>query len=348
MKTLNFDKNPFGVHKKMIYHTDRINEYLQTGDTFPIIMEINLTDICNLNCNYCFCDHRGKHILKLEVVIDFIDDFKKLGGKAITFSGGGESTLHKNFMEIVDYAYCNEIDLGLITNGAFKYNSDLLDVIGNCFKWVRISLDTVNKELYEKIKGKDYLDVVLANILLLKQYKCKLGINCNVTLDMKVHDVESLISILADRVDYIQFRPVLPRFSHKETIDLNNEVWDYLKTVDNNKVVLSYDKFVDLLYENNSFPFTSCEGHFFSPILDSNGDVKVCMYHPNNDNFTFGNINNKSLTDIWYSQKRKDVINYIRNLDYEKECQVCCKLAEINKFIDFIKYPDEQLDINFL
>lgn len=348
MKTLNFNKNPFGVHKKMIYHSDKIYEYLKTGDTFPIIAEINLTDVCNLKCNYCFCDHRALHKLNPDVVLDFIKDFKTFGGKAITFSGGGEPTLYREFIEIVDFAECQDLELGLITNGAFKYNSDLHEAIGNCFKWVRISLDTVNDKLYKKIKGKDYLNRVLANIEMIRKFKCKLGINCNVISDMTVDDVKNLIDLLIDKVDYIQFRPVLPRFIHEEKIELNENVWDYLNKRRNDKIVLSYDKYVDLINGKISHPFTSCEGHFFSPILDSNGDVKVCMYHPNNKKFTFGNLYKNSLEDIWNSDNRKKVIEYVRNFKYEGNCQMCCKLTEINKFVDYLKYPDEKLDINFL
>lgn len=347
MNKLNFEKNPFGVHKKMVCHSDRISEYLKTGDTFPIIVEINLTDVCNLNCSYCFCDHRANFTLDKVVVENFIKEFKFLGGKAITFSGGGEPTRHKQFEEIVRFAYSQGLELGLITNGVF--DEKLIEVIGGCFKWVRVSLDVATPELYKKIKGADRLKDVLNNISLLKTYKCKLGANCNVTTDMTVDDVDDLYDAVIDDVDYIQFRPVLPRFTHDEKIESNVAVWDHLRQINNEKVILSYDKFVDLVdSDNKNFPFTSCEGHFFSPILDSNGDLKVCMYHPSDENFKFGNIYTNSVYEIWNSRQRQNVIKYVRNFDYYGKCQMCCKLFEINKFIDFVKNPDSNLDVNFL
>lgn len=346
MSRLNFNENPFGVHKKMICHTEQLNEYLKTGDTFPVVVEINLTDRCNQKCSYCFCDHRGDHTLDAVKVKEFMKDFKEAGGKAITFSGGGEPTLHPDFDDIVWYARCSlKLELGLITNGLFKSTS--LSTIGMCFKWVRVSLDTVDRGLYKTIRGVDKLDDVMDNIKALCSYGHKLGINCNVTGDMTVADVSNLI-IKFPFVDYIQFRPVLPRFVHEEKVGMNEMVWDFLKSCKISNVVLSYDKFIDLVDGKVTFPFKSCEGHFFSPILDSNGDLKVCMYHPGDDDFTFGNIYEKNFFDIWKSEKRKKVVDFLQNFDYINKCQVCCKLFEINKFIDFIKNPDDDLDINFL
>jgi radical SAM protein with 4Fe4S-binding SPASM domain len=133
-------------------------------------------------------------------------------------------------------------------------------------------------------------------------------------------------------------------------VNLNDAVWTYLNAIeDKSKINLSMDKFKDLGGENELFPFHSCEGHFFSPILDASGDINVCMYHPNDDRFNFGNINKNNLMDIWNGEKRQQVISFLRSkLDYCSECQVCCKLYELNKFIEFIKYPNPKLDINFL
>ena len=73
------------------------------------------------------------------------------------------------------------------------------------------------------------------------------------------------------------------------------------------------------------------------------------MYHPRDDRFIFGNINTQSLYSIWNGEKRKQVKEFLRTkCKYRKECQVCCKLNEVNKLIDFLKYPSDDLDVNFL
>ena len=342
--------NPFGSQSKMLYHLDRVQEYISTGDTFPIFMEVNLTDVCNMRCSWCISDNRldagSLQTLEIESLKRFIIDFSTHGGKALTWSGGGEPTLYKYFEEITLLARDCGIDLGLMTNGAF--NKKYIKLIGENFKWVRISLDTLNKDLYKKWKGVDFVDKVLENISLLRSYKTKVGINVNVNVDMEVNDIKNLIDSLYKNCDYIQFRPVLPRYFKDEGIAINNPVWGWLKTYqDDPKINLSYDKFKDLK-SNSQFPFKTCEGHYFSPILNADGDIKVCMYHPNRKEFSFGNINRTSLMEIWKSDKRQETIEFVRNFDYKNNCQQCCKLYELNKFIDFIKSPSDKLDINFL
>jgi len=345
------NNNPFGTQAKMLYHVDRINEYIQTGDTFPIFMEVNLTDICNLKCEWCISNNRldkddPNGSLNFEKLKTFIKDFSDNGGKALTWSGGGEPTLYKYFKEITEYALSCGLELGLMTHGGF--NTNLVSLIGNSFKWIRMSLDTLDGKKYKQWKGLDLTNRIRENIDLLNSYKTKVGINVNVNYDMPVSDIKDVIDYCYSKVSYIQFRPILPRYFRNETIKINNDVWEFLKKYKNDsKINLSFDKFYDLK-NDQAFPFKSCEGHFFSPILDANGDIKICMYHPNRKEFSFGNINDNTFLDIWNSDKRKNVIEFVRSLDYSKNCQMCCKLCELNKFVDFIKHPNEDIDINFL
>lgn len=339
-----YGDNPFGSQAKILFHIDKLYNYIYNGDTFPLFMEISLTDICNLNCSWCITKNRKNFTIKTEPLLKFLKEFKDCGGKAVTFSGGGEPTLHKDFVKIVEYSKSIGLELGLMTNGVF--DSSLCELIDNSFKWIRISLDTVNKTKYLQWKGKDRVDLILEN---LKRFKItKVGVNCNVSEDLDVSDVEALIKDTINFADYIQFRPVLPRFFKKEQINVNKEVWEYLEQYKDNDIInLSNDKIKELA-NSETFPFNTCEGHFFMPILNSDGDIKVCMYHPCNPNLSFGNIYDNSFTEIWKSEKRKEAIDYVRKMNYKTECQICCKLYEINKLINFIKFPKENIDKNFL
>ena len=338
------NNNPFGVQAKMMFHQDRIYEYLTRGDTNPVEMEVNLTSRCNMRCKWCISSNfRSYESLSSNIYEHFCKYFKAMGGKALVFSGGGEPTCHAGFWKFVKIAIDEDLELGLMTNGAYDFNPS---IIGNNFKWVRFSLDTLDEKEYRAWKGVYALDKVLNNIAALKGFPVKVGINCNINMEHTVEGVKKFQDLLY-YADYIQFRPVLPRYFMKEKIQVNKPVWDYLSKCESPVISLSNDKREDL-EEQSLFPFRKCEGHFFVPVLNANGDVCACMYHPKDDRFVFGNIYDRSFEDIWKSQKRKEVIEFIRGLDYKKECQMCCKLTEINKFIDFIKHPEEGVDINFL
>jgi len=342
----NFD-NPFGSQAKMLYHIDRLYSYLHYGDAWPIFIEINLTDKCNLSCSWCISGNRLNNTINTNQLMKFLKNFKEHGGKAVTFSGGGEPTLHPDFYEIVVYTKNLGFDLGLMTNGTFAKR--YINLIGDNFKWVRFSLDTVNHEKYKEWKGINAVSRVLNNMRFLKDKNVKVGINCNVNIDMTINDIICLVDAVFLHCKYIQFRPVLPRYFKKEKPVLNLSVWAYLRKnfATNLKINFSFDKLKDVMTEN-WFPFETCEGHFFSPILNSDGNLMICMYHFGDNRFAFGNIYESTFEEIWNSNMRKKTIHFVRQLDYHSNCQVCCKLCELNKFIFFLTNPNNDMDINFL
>jgi len=341
-------KNPFGGQSKMLYHIKNLYEYLYKGDTYPFFIEINLTSKCQLACQWCISSNfRCNDTLDTDELIKFLGDFYKYGGRAVTFSGGGEPTLHSDFKEISITAKKIGLRLGLMTNGV--YPSIYNPVIGMVYDWVRFSLDTINHKKYKKWKGTDKVNQVLDNIKELKNYPVKVGINCNIFEEHTLEDIKELISIMPDVADYIQFRPVLPRYYEFEKSYINEDIVEWLDNCSIGRpwLIMSEDKFYDVVY-GDLFTFESCEGHFFNPVLDANGNLCVCMYHPKDDRFVFGNIYEKSYKKIWKSKQRQQVIEFVRNLDYKNECQACCKLAEVNKLMDFINHPEKGEDIHFL
>jgi radical SAM protein with 4Fe4S-binding SPASM domain len=331
-----------------LLHWKRLNEYLEKGDTSPIFMEVNPTNKCNLRCKWCITETaRGKEEIEIDYLKTYFKQFKEMGGEAITFSGGGEPTLYPSFPEATISAKDSGLHLGLMTNGVFR--KEYIPIIGNLFDWVRVSVDTLNPEKYSSWKGFDRVKRVKENIELLVTFPVRVGVNCNVGDDLSVEDAKELVEwVGTGSADYLQFRPVLPRYFMEEIPSINEKVWEYLDSVkDLSFLNLSGDKRRDVS-EKNPFNFRSCEGHFFEPILDATGEIKVCMYHPRDTRFSFGSIYEKSLREIWNSEERKQAISFVRNLDYKKKCQMCCKLAEPNKLLDFLLHPEEIKDIHFL
>jgi len=200
--------------------------------------------------------------------------------------------------------------------------------------------------------------IIKKNVEELSKYPVKVGINCNVGPNITIEHAKELVdwSLNTEGVAYLQFRPLLPRYykeaetAYKEsgTAEINLEVWDYLDSISRDpKINLSDDKRYDLK-NGTAFNFRSCEGHFFEPILDATGEVKICTYHPADKRLSFGNIYDSSFREIWKSEQRKEAIEFIRGFDYKTKCQMCCKLSEPNKLLDFLNHPEETKDINFL
>ncbi len=88
-----------------------------------------LTDFCNFKCNYCpsFL-HSGKYAngklpgfpIYSDIII-FMDKLKALSASGTHINlqfGGGEPTLHPNFLDIIKYMRTENVHLGVTTNGS--------------------------------------------------------------------------------------------------------------------------------------------------------------------------------------------------------------------------------------
>jgi cyclic pyranopterin phosphate synthase len=343
-------KQPFDSSKKFLKHVDHIRDYVVDGDTKgPVFIEINLANACNLKCEWCFCAHynRDSTVLDYQWFYDFCNEFKHLGGKAMTFAGGGESTIHPLFMRFVEQGAHHKIEMALITNGVKDFTYEETEYLSTHLKWIRYSIDTVIKDEFIEQKGSDKSEKTLENLK--RMYKitgrtARIGVCCNVMPGHDIFSLSRLISETEEITDYIQFRPMLD----KKGVTVTNGVWDWLKNIarDNKKIILSLDKVDDI--EKGQMLEGPCVGSCINPILDADGTIRVCMYHPHDERFELGNIYKDSLEVIWKSRKRKEVMDWLvhQNLR-ELGCQPGCKLTELNKFLNSIK-SDNVRDVNFL
>ena len=144
-----------------------VDEFFKDDYQRPIIsLRITITNRCNVNCLYCH--HDGMVSSKNEMTPDELYTIckiaKSIGVKKIRLSGG-EHLIRKDIVEIVEkIASLDFKDISLTTNGTFleKYAQGLKDA---GLDRVNVSLDTLDRETYEFITKKDYLDSAKAGIL---------------------------------------------------------------------------------------------------------------------------------------------------------------------------------------
>ena len=144
-----------------------LDEYVKDKFERPIIsLRITLTNRCNVNCVYCH--HDGMVSSKQEMTADELYTIckiaKNLGVKKIRLSGG-EPLIRKDIVEIVEkIASLGFKDISMTTNGTMleKYAKGLKDA---GLDRVNVSLDTLNRETYEFITRKDYLESAKSGIL---------------------------------------------------------------------------------------------------------------------------------------------------------------------------------------
>jgi cyclic pyranopterin phosphate synthase len=143
------------------------DEFYKDNYQRPIIsLRITITNRCNVNCVYCH--HDGMVSSKNEMTADELYRIckiaKDIGVKKIRLSGG-EPLIRKDIVEIVEkIASLDFKDISITTNGTYleKYAQGLKDA---GLDRVNVSFDTLNRETYEFITKKDYLESAKAGIL---------------------------------------------------------------------------------------------------------------------------------------------------------------------------------------
>lgn len=348
-------RHPFDLTRRLLCHSDRLAEWVAGKDTFPVSMEVNLTNRCNMACGWCITEYaheNGDPGLDTERLLSCLREYSSLGGRSVTWSGGGEPTLHRAFKEIVRAVSEIGLDQGLLTNGLFS-KGIAREVATHC-KWIRVSLDTYDEEAYAKEKNvsKAAFHRVIRNIRQMVRFRdgCRIGINMNVAGWNRDHIRGTYEFGVSMGVDYLQIRPVLavkrPLRNARYNVRLETEaVRDIIETIRSirtrpaTRLIASMDKFGDLLEAPGAErPYDSCLYHHLVCVLDSDGSLCVCMFHLKDDRFIFGNLHRQTLEGIWKGSRRRRVVELTRNMDFSI-CQACCKGHEVNRIMHGVFNP---------
>ena len=210
--------------KNQKYITDqfgRVHDYLR----------ISLTERCNLRCFYCMPEEgieltEKANLMSHEEVIYIAKQFVELGVNKIRLTGG-EPLIKKNIEKIIRELTDLPINLGITTNGILldKY----IDLFKECgVQDINVSLDTLDKEKFNKITRRDYFDRVTNNID--TYVKAGFNVKINAVLIKGVNDDE-----IIDFIEYTKNNKIAIRFIEFMPFDGNK--WDTEKVVSLNDVL---------------------------------------------------------------------------------------------------------------
>jgi organic radical activating enzyme len=127
---------------KLLKHLDKLTNLQNNKPPSPVMAHISLINACNLTCSFCcFANRDLSERLSFEKIKKALDSFKKIGVTGVEFTGGGEPTLHPDFIEIVKYAHNLGFKLGICTNGVtIGKNRKINKSIVKMFSWVRLGM----------------------------------------------------------------------------------------------------------------------------------------------------------------------------------------------------------------
>ena len=220
---------------KIFVHLEEVNKVKCGERIAPIYVRVKPTNRCNQNCYYC---HYKNPYLELdqyhpadeidrEKMLEIIQDFKDIGVKAVTFSGGGEPLLYPYIEEAMAAVLDAGIDLSVITNGILLAGrkAELLMRA----KWVRISQESGCAETYSRIRGvrEGTFHELCENIKKfagMKNADCELGINFVIGPDnfREVYQAGKLMQELG--CDHIKYTAMMDNDAEKTHVPFKKEV----------------------------------------------------------------------------------------------------------------------------
>ncbi len=283
----------------------------------PFSMIVDVTSHCNLKCNFCF-HSIDKNVLKDLNFIPGIMDFelyKELIGQILQFPNKlirlhlnfrGEPTLHNKLPEMIAYAKeKNAVEMvDFATNGILLSPELNKKLIASGLSDLRVSVEALSAEKYKEISGvKIDFDRFVENIrdFYINKGDCKLTVKI-LDSSLNAGEEEKFYHIFSGISDNAVIEHVIPKYDHVNYTGMKFE--------------LTRDMHGDELQW-----IQVCPQPFYGLCVLHNGDVSAC----NTDfrgKITFGNINNKSLVDIWNGEALNNF--RVTHLQNNRRLHPCC------------------------
>jgi len=343
----------FDFSKKIFYHPEKIVEYKQGRRPFPTTLEIDLTNNCNHKCAFCYNKEEigiKKASLDTEIIKHRIKEAYELGTRGISFTGGGEPLLHRDFVQIVEYSKMLGFDNGLITNGSLISPKNVFQ-LNHSLQWIRISMGGGNKDSYAKVQGVDQFERVIDNIKLLVKTKVETKNNLNIGIRVLVskdnlNNIENLAHILSEmQINYLQLAP--DQFTNDGGAFWNDNstitIFRNVKQILEKNGIMLLAAGYTINDDNLQYPRT-CYAHFFQAAVTADGNLTFCKNCRGHDKYYIGNIYNKSLTEIWGDTVVTDLESCVK----PNNCGLVCKNMALNVAMEDTLYPNADMSPNFV
>jgi GTP 3',8-cyclase len=354
------DKYRIDSHK-LIYHIDRVHDWLKRGMVYPIYMEISPAGSCNHRCLYCGLDFMGyePRFLDTDALKTRLTELGKLGLKSIMYAGEGEPFLHKDMADIIAHTKRSGVDAAVATN-AVLLKKDIADTVLANSEWIKVSINGATEQTYAKIhqcRPEDFHRVIenmkyAAELKKKNNYKCTLGMQ--LLLLPENHNEAVLLAKLAKDIgmDYLVIKPYSQHPQSKTTryssirYSQYEYLWDGLKEIHDENFSVIFRIRTMKKWDSAGRQYSRCLALPFWSYIDAGGNVWGCSVYLGDERFLYGNIYEQTFEQIWKGQKRLRSLDWVENDMDASRCRINCRMDEINKYLwDFKNPPDH---VNFI
>ena len=348
----------------------------------PQFCSLELTDNCNLECNYCYGEFkRGKgNFFGIEDIKVLFDDLEKIGVLVVELTGG-EPLLHPNFIEILKIALNKFETITVLSNGVL-FNDEVIKIIQKYQNKIsiQISIDGCSEETNFKVRRvSNTFEKTLNTLKRLRDIGANYTTVYMITEENK-HEIRSIFNLFRqERFTNLTLSKATPFgrgcdsmecLVKKDDYEVNNTIIEVIKEypdIISNKLSNQQD-YYERGNDASKFAIYNCGVGWKLISIASNGDVRSCSLLGNIGKI--GNIFNQNIYEILNSEKGLFYMNFSKmrkekiccDCAYKNDCAMCivriyganrqrlkdgvglCEIAKKNKMD---KYLDFQSDFKF-
>lgn len=265
------------------------NLWKKAGDykvftSFPLHLDIELSGVCNLKCKNCFQNElldTPLGLMDTELFQRIITEGTQKGLCAVKLQIRGESFLHPELFECIKFSKkMGVLDTQITTNGTLLNSETIQKVLDSGLDGIIFSADTHHTDNY-KLENKTSRVEAAINELLSRRKES--------SRKKPWVRIQSSIPSM-DKASFEAAKNYIKKKFPLADIHVVSRLYDFR---------YDHDVFDDL---HTSYDMGPCSYLMHRLAVFWNGDVTVCCSDYNNK-FKLGNINDKSLEDIWKSDK---------------------------------------------
>ena len=351
------DKIRMDSHK-LIYHPQRVSEWMEGKNIYPIELEIGLTNACNHRCLFCAVDYTGYQSVRMEgdLLRKRIKEFSQKGVKSIIYAGEGEPLLHRGAVDLINETKNNGIDVAMSTNGVLLTPEVSRECLAS-LTWIRFSTAAITDTSYEKILQckKGDLQIVLKHMQEAVRVKREQGASTTIGVQLLLlPDNKDEVAAMARElkkigVDYFTVKPFsqhpqsgnILQVDYQEMLDIEKELKEI--ATEDYKIYFRAHAMKKLVCERG---YRQCLALPFMVYIDAKGNVWPCIVFMGKEEMRYGNLYEESFEEIWEGGRRKRLVEFFSKMDLEANCRELCRLDEMNKYLSELKNPGEH--VNFI
>lgn len=341
---------------KVLAHVDRITDWRRGFAPAPVTVEWDLSNRCSLGCQACHFAHthtKGPWTTKartlpmafagcgdladMAVVRAAIDDMARAGVRAIVWSGGGEPTLHPQWMDAIQAARDAGLEQGMYTLGGH-----LSETSGHWLatqvRWVVVSLDAADAATYAAEKGVPpfRFEDACQGVRWLATGSAVVGVSFLLHAGNFMQAGEMLALARRLGATYATFRPAIETRADRPSVCEADRAWitaalpSLRALASEPDVELHPERFV--AYRDwAGHGYSRCAGIQLNATVTPDGRMWVCPQRRGSREGLLGDLSRESFRTIWSRHPGVFHVN--------EGCRVLCRLHPVNQQMEALAAP---------